>query len=137
MKKGPPNKLMSNFKGPMQIVSNVGNIYTVKNLLTEKNEKCHITQLKKFYYQPGQIDPKQIAMKTKQEHLVEKIIAHSGNKNSKTEMEFKVRWFGEPEENDLWLPWKELKDNSALHNYLSEHRMKALIPYNHKNVKHT
>jgi hypothetical protein len=132
MKKGPPNKLMSNFKGPMQIVNNVGNIYTVKNLLTEKQEKCHITQLKKFYYQPGKTNPKQIAMKTTQEHVVEKIITHVGDKSSKTLMDFKVRWLGESEENDLWLPWKELKNNPALHKYLADNHMKSLITNSHK-----
>ena len=38
----------------------------------------------------------------------------------------------ESEENDLWLPWKSLKDNPILHSYLAEHKMKSLIPFEHK-----
>jgi len=132
MKKGPPNKLMSKYKGPLKVVSNIGNTYTVENLLTHKLETYHITQLRKFNYEPERTDPKDIAIKSQQESIVESILEHSGNRTEKREMEFKVRWLGEPKENDLWLPWKSLKDNPALHKYLSENKLKSLIPAEHK-----
>ena len=43
-------------------------------------------------------------------------------------MEFKVRWEGQSEDNDLWLDYKELRDNEQLHVYLRKHGMSQLIP---------
>jgi predicted SprT family Zn-dependent metalloprotease len=60
--------------------------------------------------------------------IVEKIIEHSGTKNKKSEMDFRVRWLGFGESQDLWLPWKELRLNPALHDYLRQNRMASIIP---------
>ncbi len=48
--KGPPTKFHSNLKGPMQVINVVGSRYTLLNLVTNKLEDFHITQLKQFNY---------------------------------------------------------------------------------------
>ena len=128
MKPGPPNKMMANLKGPMQVINNAGNTYTVKNLLTGKHEKYHVKQLRQFNYEPQHTDPFNIAIKDQQEHVIEAILNHSGDKQNKTEMEFLVRWKGESEENNLWMPWKEVRRNPILHKYLQDNKMKSIIP---------
>lgn len=52
---------------------------------------------------------------------------HRGNRNDKTNMEFKVRWAGYDESEDSWEPWKELRNTIELHEYLRTHNMKSLI----------
>ena len=128
MKPGPPNKMMANLKGPMQVINNEGNTYTVKNLLTGKHEKYHVKQLRQFNYEPQHTDPFNIAIKDQQEHVIEAILNHSGDKQNKTEMEFLVRWKGESDENNLWMPWKEVRRNPILHKYLQDNKMKSIIP---------
>jgi hypothetical protein len=135
LKPGPPNKMMANLRGPLQVVSHVGNTYTLRNLLTNKHEKCHITQLRKFEYATDQVDPFDIAAKDAQEHVVEKILNHSGVPSDKTNMQFEVCWKGESHENNLWLDWKELRNNPILHQYLIEHKMKSIIPLEFKQSK--
>jgi transposase InsO family protein len=128
MKPGPPNKMMANLKGPMQVINNIGNTYTVRNLLTGKHEKYHITQLRTFNYEPQNTDPLNIAIKDQQEHVIEAILDHSGEKQNKTEMDFLVRWKGESDENNLWMPWKDVRRNPILHQYLRDNKMKSIIP---------
>ena len=59
--KGPPSKLMTNLRGPMKIVSKKRDNYTVLDLTTNKTEIIHVKRLHKFYYDPAQTDPRQVA----------------------------------------------------------------------------
>jgi len=49
-------------------------------------------------------------------------------------LEFKVRWLGYPPEEDLWLPWKELRNNPKLHKYLADNGLDKLIPKEHRQL---
>jgi hypothetical protein len=44
----PPNKLMTNLKGPLQVVSNVGPTYTLRDLVTTKTVFTHVSRLRKI-----------------------------------------------------------------------------------------
>ena len=61
-------------------------------------------------------------------HIVENIVAHSGTKTHPGRMDFKVRWRGLDATRDLWLPYKELRLNTVLHEYLLANGMKRIIP---------
>jgi hypothetical protein len=87
--------------------------------------------LKIFKFDPSVINPRDVARRDTNSFIVEKILAHTGTTNMKSQMDFKVRWLGYGSEDDLWLPWKELRDNNALHKYLFDHGMKKLIPIDH------
>ena len=82
---------MANLKGPMQVINNAGNTYTVKNLLTGKHEKYHVKQLRQFNYEPQHTDPFNIAIKDQQEHviMIEVILDHSEVKQNKTSVVIK------------------------------------------------
>jgi len=48
-------------------------------------------------------------------------------------MFFQVRWKNLPAEYDRMLPWKELRNNPALHQYLRQNEtLKCLIPREHR-----
>jgi hypothetical protein len=59
---------------------------------------------------------------------VEAILEHTGTAKNRKDLYFKVRWLGYGEKYDKWLPFKDLRHNSILHEYLTKNRMKSLIP---------
>jgi len=60
------------------------------------------------------------------------ILGHTGKPKKKTKMQFKVRWKGYDDSHDSWLPWKDLKNNWVLHQYLHIHNLGRLIPIEHR-----
>jgi hypothetical protein len=124
----PPTKLHTNLKGPMRVISNQGAEYTLHDLVRDKNINVHVSRLHRFEYDTARVDPLTIAAKDEQEDEVEKIISHTGDPKRKSTMDFLVRWTGYDHTEDLWLPWKGLRLNPALHTYLREHGMHHLIP---------
>ena len=39
-----------------------------------------------------------------------------------------VSWLGYPQEHNSWEPYKALRDSEQLHAYLTEHKLRFLIP---------
>jgi hypothetical protein len=140
VKKGPPNKLQTNLKGPLKVINKKGAIYTLQNLVTSKHENHHITQLRPFYFDPLNHDPADFANRDYFSTVVESIISHTPlkptyKKQKVSEMSFQVRWKNLPEEYDRIIPWKELRNNPALHKYLSQNaQLKHLIPKEHRTL---
>ena len=106
-------------------------IQVVKNLATNQIEEHHVTDLRPFYHDPLAVDPRLIAYRDQEVTAIDRIIRHAGDCKKKTEMDFLVRWEGLDESKDLWLPWKELRNNSKLHEYLQQNNMARLIPKSH------
>jgi hypothetical protein len=124
-----PRKLAMNLRGPFRVVSHDNNDYQVTNLLSGKDEHIILNNLRPFNYDANFVDPKDVAMHdVTSTFIVEKILAHSGSKLMKSEMDFLVRWLGFGPDKDLWVPWKELRLNPALHDYLRKNRMASIIP---------
>jgi len=125
----PPSKLHSNYRGPLRVVNHNGSIYTLQNLITEKNEDHHISKLQPFYYDPTETDPVLIANKDQQLAIVESILEMNGNPHgSRKDLMFKVHWKGRTEKDDSWEPYTNLRHNSILHEYLIQQKLKKLIP---------
>ena len=57
----PPSKLHLYNKGPFQVVNITGSVYTVRNLVTNKFEDYHITNLQPFDFDPIKVNRKKIA----------------------------------------------------------------------------
>ena len=131
----PPDKFSPFFKGPFRIVNTYQgnkNIYTVQNLLTNKLEDYHVTNLRPFIYDDQKVDPLDVAMLASNLSKIEKVIRSKGNKKDKTNMQFLVRWQGFDSKHDTWLTWPELRDNPLLHQYLISHNLSQLIPQRHR-----
>jgi hypothetical protein len=103
-------------------------VYTVQNLITNKLEDYHVTNLRLFIYDDQKVDPLEVAMIANNLTIVETVLRRKGNKTNKTKMQFLVRWQGYDNRHDTWLTWAELRDNPRLHEYLASHKMSELIP---------
>ena len=57
----PPSKLHLYQKGPFQVVNITGSVYTMRNLVTNKFEDYHITNLQPFDFDPNKVDPRDVA----------------------------------------------------------------------------
>ena len=126
---GPPSKFHTNLKGPYQVVAKSGTRYTVRNLVTNKLEDFHITLLREFLFDPEYVDPVKIAMCDEQFYEIEKVLAHKGQFNKKDTLFFKVKWLGYDDEKDnTWEPWKNLRLNIRLHQYLRDKNLTTHIP---------
>lgn len=113
----------------MRVVNNIGSKYTLHNLVTDALEDHHVSKMKAFNFDPEITDPQLIANKDQQLFNVESILEMKGNpRKGKKQLYFLVRWQGLDLTYDSWLPWKDLRDNSALYKFLSENNLKFLIP---------
>jgi hypothetical protein len=130
----PPTKFHTNLKGPMKIISKLEDkeAFILFNLVTNKEEEIHVSRMFPFNFDESNVDPRLVANKDYQVFDVEKIIDHNGDGSKVSEMDFLVKWKGFEDYTNLWLPWKELRNNPELHIYLEANGMKKLIPKEYK-----
>jgi hypothetical protein len=137
LKVGPPSKLLTNRRGPMQIVNKSDNdlYYTLKDLTTNKeNIVVHVSRLHTFYYDSDITNPISIAYKDSQLYEIDEIIEHIGDKKHPSKMKFKVKWMSvndSPQE-ITWEPFSSLRATVQLHQYLNQNKMRSLIPNDYK-----
>jgi hypothetical protein len=106
-------------------------MYTLWDSNTNKEIDTHITLLHPYHFEPQYVDPTDIARRdVLSAFVVESISAHSGD--TRSQAEFLVKWVGYDNSHDLWLPYKELRDVVALHEYLFDKNLKNLIPTQHR-----
>ena len=60
----------------MRVVNFNGSRYTVQNLVTNKLEDFHVTNLRVFRYDPSRVDPREVANADQQATDVEMVLAH-------------------------------------------------------------
>ena len=133
--KGPPNKLMTNKRGPLKIIAINKDVVTLENLVTRRDEKHHITNLTPFIFNPLAINPLDVARKDYHStFIIEKILEHKGGPRlTKSKWDFKVRWLGYDETDDLWIPYSEVRDNALFHDYVRINKLpKEFIPLKHR-----
>jgi len=121
----PPSKIHPYLRGPYQVVNYAGSIYTVRNLVTNKLEDFHVTNIRKFEYDPMTVDPRQIANVDQDMIDIHEIIKHTGTSNRRGQMTFLVRW---SDGDETWEPWSNVRRTEACHAYLEKHNMKHIIP---------
>lgn len=125
----PPNKLMTNLKGPLRVESHRGSRYQLRDLVSNRTIEAHVTRLRQYNVDEDNIDPRLIANKDQQSWDIEKIITHRGDPSrSRNQLYFRVRWVGFSATEDTWEPWKNLIHNAELHKYLRNNHLKRLIP---------
>jgi hypothetical protein len=125
------DKLAPILQGPMKVIAQTAdkpNEYIVGDIANGRTFRVHVGRLRYFYFDPLKVRPDEVARRDRGEFLVEKIVGHVGNPTKPGTMRFKVRWLGYTEQDDSWLPWKELKNNYCLHHYLQSVRLGDLVP---------
>ena len=86
--------------------------------------------LKPFVFDAALTDPLDVALRDYMEYFIDKILEYIGNLKKKTETEFLVSWLGYAQEHNSWEPYKASRDSEQLHAYLTEHKLRFLIPQN-------
>ena len=135
----PPTKFHTLWKGPMQVVNSIGSRYTVRNLVTGKLEDYHITALKQFTMDKEYTDPEKVAQKDYNTFITEAVIDHRPKfrklkEISRKSLEFLIKWEGYPDENNTWEPWRNLRRNLHVHEYMRGHGLGSWIPRNLRNI---
>ena len=129
---GRSNKLLPKHKGPYQVRGQKQSIYIIEDLVLGKQIKTHVHNLRPFIFSPNRVNPVEVAQQNEQEFMVRDIIAHRGDHHRRSSMEFLVRWTGYDASSNSWEPYKALMHVDKLHEYLREHKMRSLIPREHK-----
>ena len=124
----PKTRLHPQWSGPYRVLEHNAGKYKVKNLITNKDRMYHVTQLKQFQYDPTKTDPTDIARRDNLEFFVEKIISYKGDLNKVSTLTFYVKWLGYDDTHNTFEPWKELKDNIKLHEFLKQTNLSRIIP---------
>jgi len=133
IRKGPPSKLNTQLRGPYKVLSRELDTYTLRNTVSRRDEEIHGSLLRPFLFDSNFIDPRDVAMKDAiSTFIVDSIIEYEGDRKRLSTLFFKVRWLGYDDSHDLWLPWKELRDNTQLHQFLRENGLGALVPMEHR-----
>ena len=129
---GPPSKLQMQWKGPLRIVERDGCIYIVQDLVNNKTSRVHVSRMKPFHFEKegeGENEiPRQVANRDYESVDIAEILSHTCvDPKKRSTYEFKVRWEGFDASHDEWKPWKEVKDNAKLHQYLRDHHLRRFI----------
>jgi transposase InsO family protein len=130
----PPTKLHTNLQGPFRVISNIGAKYTLYDFVTDSEIQRHIKMLQPYHATSQNPSPESIALKDRGEFVVNSIVRHSGNPNRKSDMDFLVRWEGYTAADDQWLPWRALRNNPKLHEYLRFNQLEKLVPKEHRAI---
>ena len=77
----PPSKLHPYQKGPFQVVNITGSVYTIRNLVTNKLEDYHITNIQPFDFDPTKDDPREVANTDQGAIDIDYISDHKSNNN--------------------------------------------------------
>lgn len=86
--------------------------YRVQNLVTNKEEVHHITQLREFHFDENHIDPVEIANNDQHATIVDHIVSHTPLMDNyktikRSDLEFRVRWKNLFESEDRYLTFSE------------------------------
>ena len=129
-------KLKTTLKGPMIVQSHKLNEYILLDITTNDTSRVNITRIRPFYFDESLHDPYEIAQKDRDEEVVEAILEHLPKNmdrySKKSTIEFLVKWKNQDSENNLWIPWKELSNNTLLHTYLKDKGLSKLIPVQYR-----
>lgn len=124
----PPTRMHTLWRGPMRVVSIERAEYTLLDLISNKDKKYHMTQIKQFHFDPAQTDPIDISRRDYLEFFIEHIIEFRGDIKRYNSLEFKIKWLNFGEDRNTWEPWKNLRCTEKLHLFLISKNLKRLIP---------
>ena len=139
--KKPPSKFHPKWLGPFRVVniSDNGNRYSLQNFIDGKIKDYHITDLKLFYHTKDITDV-ELYESALRDHIhefpVEMVLEHRTiNQGEHTrvrssDLEFKIRWRGFSSRWDTWEPYKNVRLNEVVIEYMRTNGLARFIPRN-------
>jgi hypothetical protein len=125
----PPSRLHTLLKGPLRVVKGSQSVFTLLDLVTNKEKDYHVTDIKPFRFDPLNTNPLDVARKDYLEFFIEAILKHSGNRHSKkSNLRFYIKWLGYEEDHNSWEPYSNIRDMTVCHEYLRSRGMANHIP---------
>ena len=117
--RGPPNKFLPYLRGPFKVIAYDKDEYVIRSLVTHREEHIHVKELRQFIHSGNEEELYSVALKDHQDrYFIDRILEHNGKLNNRRELQFKVHWTGYEADEDSWVPYSELRDTAALHQYL-------------------
>ena len=71
----PPTRLHTNWEDPLGVIKGSNSRYTILDLITSKEEDCHVSDMKPFVFDSALVDPLDIAQRDQMEFFF-KILDH-------------------------------------------------------------
>lgn len=130
-----PTKLHTRWQGPYRVVGSRGDQYTLQNLVTSRESMHHVKELAPFRWNADLVDPKEVAWRDNDLFQIEQVVSHTGDMNRVSTLQFRVRWLGYSPEEDTIEPWKNLRNNGKLHEYLRKIGKYSKIPQEFRSTK--
>lgn len=127
----PPSKALAYWGGPFRVVGGRSPHYTIQHLVTGAEKEVHVHRLKIFEFDPAETDPVQVVLNEMQERRVEQVLEHRNQfeEDCIRNYEFLLRWTGDSTGRfDQWTPWKDVRTNSLVHEYMRTHGLERKIP---------
>ena len=122
------DKLKMNWQGPFRVIKKESiatekgvkereDAFVLQCIGTGKIYSVSAHSMKPFSYRSEE-DMQVVRQRDTNEWLVEKVLDHTGEPKQKSKMDFLVKWVGLDSSFNRWLPWKEMRLNVRLHEYL-------------------
>jgi transposase InsO family protein len=125
----PPSRLHTLLKGPLRVIKGSQSIFTLLDLVTNKEKDYHVSDLKPFRFDPLNTNPLEVARKDYLEFFIEAILKHSGTRQTKkSNLRFYIKWLGYDDDHNSWEPYSNIRDMTVCHEYLRSHGMSNHIP---------
>ena len=120
-----PSKLHPRLRGPFKILESFSDdVYMCQNFVNGHSLEFHISQLRPYTtdISPDALTPLEVASRDHEEFAVDSILDHRvkprGHIKKRSTLEFLVAWLGYGEEYHSWEPYANVKDLTALQDYV-------------------
>ena len=132
-RRGPESKLLPLLAGPFEITNKERDIYTLRNLITNKFREVHIGKLHGYCNNEEYTTLESAAITDYADmYLIDHIVsAHPKNLMGKgmklRNLKFLVRWLGYGPESDTWQSWGTLRKTPQIRSFLERHTKRAYL----------
>ena len=128
-RRGPEHKLLPYLSGPFEVMTSEGDIYTIRNIITNKLRKLHIANLHPYTDDGNHVPPVFAAVSDMGgfylvDHVIRVDPANHVRKKKLRDLRFLVRWLGYTEKFDTWETWTTLLRVPQLRTFLETHPLK-------------
>jgi hypothetical protein len=130
-RRGPESKLLPLLAGPFEVMKRDGDIYTLRNVITNKLRDIHLGKLHSYNRDNNHTSLEAAAITDYADmYIIDHIVtAHPKNIMGKSvkirNLKFKVRWVGYGAEGDTYQSWGTLRKTPQFRSFIENHPNKG------------